>query len=181
MIARWWESSRGLEMRKESKVEVRRYARFIFYVKDWEGGVNQPRQPPQKCHESWLRLMKATTYLSYPARTYQYFPEHSLRLSIDRLSRLLHHKIQPRLHPHHRTMFLCRLTSILYTQACICSHTTIPNAYHLHQRVEHKSRMKPSQLHLPKGKPSNNPLRLPIALIQPTHSLIHLCHPYQKH
>lgn len=37
-----------------------------FYVKDWEGGVNQPRQPPQKCHESWLRLMKA----NYPAGTY---------------------------------------------------------------------------------------------------------------
>ena len=50
-------------MRRESKVEVKRCARFIFYVKDWTGkaGVKQPRQPRQppprvlaSPHESYL-------------------------------------------------------------------------------------------------------------------------------
>ena len=54
-------------MRRESKVRIERCARFVFYVKDWEGGVNQPHPPPQKCHESWLRLMKATLVIyAYP-------------------------------------------------------------------------------------------------------------------
>lgn len=31
-----------------NEVRVKRCARFIIYVKDWEGGVNQPRQSPAR-------------------------------------------------------------------------------------------------------------------------------------